>query len=500
MIQNQTVNLTHRARQSGLTKLFLAACIIIFLQVAPIQFGNPVSARAAEKTARKVASPISSPFVQFDLNIPGVTQEMLDNNFWASRIPDPDKVLLTKEEIERYNRKGLRECKTMKDLRSFRRILSGREVKELITKVSSRPKGKSFQAGKEIPSEYFDALESALNLEAVPESVIVRYGITVKRTQMRTVPTLDQVFPEADDYEFDRFIETALYPAEPLVVLHESSDNQWFFAQTYNSLAWVPVEDVALADHLSLFGNLDAKNSLVITGKKVFTGFNPFQPEISELQLDMGVRLPLATRDEIPMDISGQHPAGNYVVKLPARNPEGQLEWRLGLISRMDDVHVGPLPLTRRNLINQAFKFLGQRYGWGGLFNTRDCSSFIMDNFRSMGVLLPRNANEQGKLAVGVKHDMPPEMNLEVRKKLFDSLPPATPIYMDGHAMLYLWKTGGDYYIIHDFTGFNTPDEEGKLKRSRLRGVFVTPLVANRLSDKNAYMEGLYTAREFRLE
>lgn len=446
------------------------------------------------------SSTSAAPFVQFDLNIPGVNESMLDSRYWIDRIPDPDREIMTRAEIDRYNRRSCRECEKLKDLRTCRRILSGSEVRDMITKVSERPTKKRFQSGLEVQESYYLELERALALEAIPRQVAVRFGITVKRTEMRTFPTPDRIFSEPDDYEFDRFAETALYPVEPLAILHESADGKWYFAQAYNYLAWIPAADVALTDRATLFQYLDAKESLVVTGKWVFTGFNPFQPDISELQLDMGVRVPLASRDEIPKDIKGQHPAGNYVVKLPARGSGGKLEWRLGLISRADDVHVGYLPFTRRNIITQAFKFLGQRYGWGGMFNTRDCSSFIMDNFRSMGVILPRNAGEQGKLAVAVRHAMPETMDLASRKKLFEGIPPATPVYMDGHAMLYLWKQNDDYFILHDFAGFNVPGPDGKLERVKMRSVLMTPLLATYLASGKRYMEGLYAACEFRLE
>ncbi|GAB4266696.1 MAG: SH3 domain-containing protein [Candidatus Rifleibacteriota bacterium] len=438
-------------------------------------------------------------FVQFDLNIPGVTHEMLSPDFWIKLADEPDKLIMTPAQIELYNRRNFRECAVMKDYRTFPRILSGKKVIEMIEKVSFRPKSKRYLNGLEIGDVYFQNLEQACNKENLPNLMAVRYGITVKRTEMRAFPTFDRVFSEPDDIETDRFIETAIYPIEPLVIIHESLDRKWYFAQAYNYLAWVPAEAVALTDRKTLDEYLAAKNYIVVTGKGVFTAFNPVKPEISELRLDMGVRVPLAERDEIPMDIDGQHPAGNYVVKLPVRNSAGNLEFRLGLIARADDVRVGYLPYTRRNIIKQAFKFLGQRYGWGGMFNTRDCSAFIMDNFRSMGIMLPRNAGEQGKMAVGITHAMPKDMPLEERMKILDQLQ-ATPIYMNGHAMLYLGKYAGDYYIIHDFAGFRAPDDQGKMKSSKTRCVFVTPLLTTFLSSGKKYMEGLYAAREFRLE
>jgi len=433
---------------------------------------------------------------QYDLNIPGVTSAMLEPDFWVAKNEDPDREIMNASEIERFNRRNLRQCEILQDLRSFSRVIAGAKVREMIGRVSARPKSKRYLSGVEVGEDYFAQLEKNLQVQAVPELVAVRYALTVKRTEMRAFPTHDRVFAEPDDIETDRFIETALYPVEPLVILHQSADQKWFLAQTYNYLAWVPADAVAIGNKADIFAYLDKPKFVVITGKGILTAFNPVNPDISELQLDMGTRVPLAVREEIPLDIDGQHPAGNYVVKLPVRNSNGELAFKLGLIAHADDVRVGYLPLTRRNIIKQAFKFLGQRYGWGGMFNTRDCSAFIMDNFRSMGVLLPRNAGEQGKMSIGITHSFAETMSLEERCMIFDSLP-ATPIYMNGHAMLYLGKHDGDYYIIHDFAGFRAPDESGEMKSAKTRCVFVTPLLKTFLSSGKKYIEGLYAAREF---
>ncbi len=439
-------------------------------------------------------------YQQFELNIPGVSEEMLYASFWLKDIADRHELIMTPEQIERYNRRSFRDCEVLKNLRVYPGAVSGEKLRQMITRVSARPKSKRYLDGKEVGDDFYSSLQKQLNLDNIDNLTRVKFGITVRRTEMRAFPTADRVFAEPADFESDMFIETALYPVEPLAILHQSADGKWLFAQSYNYLAWLPAEAVAFSDRQPLFEYLDRGDFLVVTGKGVLTGYNPKRPEISELQLDMGARVPLSPRDEIPMDIDGQHPAGNYVVKLPARGPDGQLEFRTGLIARSEDVRVGYLPMTRHNIITQAFKFLGQRYGWGGMFNTRDCSAFIMDNYRSMGILLPRNAGEQGKQAIGITHTLTPEMTLAERQAVFDRLPSGTPVYMAGHAMLYLGSRNNDYYIIHDFAGFRVPDADGKLKSSTARCVFVTPLLATFLSDGKKYLEGIYAAREFQIK
>ena len=150
-----------------------------------------------------------------------------------------------------------------------------------------------------------------------------------------------------------------------------------------------------LSSKHELFNYLKAEDFIVTTGKRVFTNYNPLDEQLSEVKFDMGIRIPLANIVEIEGDIYGQNPTGNFVVKLPTRNNSGNVEFKLALIARNEEVSLGYLPYTRENILVNAFKFLGERYGWGGMFNSRDCASLIMDVYRTMGIKLPRNSEEQ---------------------------------------------------------------------------------------------------------
>src|SRR5699024_1832041 len=75
-------------------------------------------------------------------------------------------------------------------------------------------------------------------------------------------------------------------------------------------------------------------------------------------------------------------------------------------IPKSKGLHLGYLPYTKENIILQAFKFKDESYGWGGLNNTRDCSAFIMDIYRSFGLRLPRNTQDQGAKSLGIGYDL----------------------------------------------------------------------------------------------
>jgi len=220
----------------------------------------------------------------------------------------------------------------------------------------------------------------------------------------------------------------------------------------YNYRGWVKACDIAIAkDKEEVFDYLYADDFIVITGNHVRTQSNPYDDDVSEIRFDMGTRIPL--EKDMPDSLANQSTYGNYVIKLPSRDDKGNLVFKDGLISIKEDVHHGYIPYTRANVLNQAFKLIGDRYGWGDSFNGRDCSSFIMYVYKTFGFALPRNADEQEK-CTGIAHQFSDDMSLIDRIETFKNIKPGAALYMPGHAMMFVGMDGGMPYIIHDFTGY----------------------------------------------
>lgn len=433
----------------------------------------------------------------FYSNIPELKEKMLYASYWI-KLNGMDKVIMNTQDIEAYNKSNIKTVAAIVDLENYREVFTKQELIDKLNAISSPSKyERVHEDGKLVTVKYYNKLIQNCNIEELMDLNNIKYGITIRKTVMRRFPTYDRVFKIGDNYEFDRFQETAVYPVEPLVILHTSADGQWHFAQMYNYLAWIPEKDVATCNKKELFDYLKTEDFIVTTGKRVFTNYNPLDEQLSEIKFDMGIRIPLVNINEIEEDIYGQNPTGNYVVKLPTRDSRGNVEFELALISRSEDISVGYLAYTRENIIIHAFKFLGERYGWGGMFNSRDCTSFIMDVYRTMGIKLPRNSEEQGRLVVGNFYEMPENMTTLDREKLLDALTPGTTLYMNGHAMIYIGKEKGQYYAIHDFSGFYNMLADGNLKYYKSRQVMVAPLSIGLSEDGKTYAEGLYGARDF---
>jgi hypothetical protein len=319
-----------------------------------------------------------------------------------------------------------------------------------------------------------------MNLAALPEKVIPRWGVTVRRTSIRSFPTTQESLTAPDPDGFDLFQETEADIWTPLVILHRSRNGQWAFVQIYHYNGWMKLKDVAIADNKeALFGFLNQPEFLVATGSWVESQIT--ENGLPKIRFMMGTRIPLVPRERIPRELFRHNPQGNYVVWVPARDAKGLFRPVMAYISTQADVHPGYLPYTRRNLLKQVFKMLGERYSWGGTFEGRDCSRLLVDTYRTVGIMLPRNASEQMK--VGLDRF---ENNVG---RCFDRLQPGAGLYMPGHAMLFIGNHDGKSYMIHSTAAYrNIPGEEIR----PVRGVVVT--------DMSVLKEGIRSiraAREF---
>src|SRR3546814_9927456 len=86
---------------------------------------------------------------------------------------------------------------------------------------------------------------------------------------------------------------------------------------------------------------------LVVTGAKVRTTFTPDLPAVSDLQLDMGIRIPVLRDWPGNKPVNGQAAYTSHVVELPVRNDDGSLRIVPALLPRTADVSADYLPLTQ---------------------------------------------------------------------------------------------------------------------------------------------------------
>lgn len=419
----------------------------------------------------------------------GVQEAYLDAEFWVARTADADTVLMDRAAIDARNARLLREDASMHDIAALPATLPRTQVAAWIEDLASPPTRALWdEAGKPIPADTLAGIVGNRAMAAIPDQQPTRYGMAVRRAALRAFPTKLRVFSNQGETDIDRFQESALFPGDPLVVVHASADGQWRFVVSPRYAAWVEAEAIAEGDRTTVLGYGTRAPYRVITAGKPRTVFTREEPRLSELQLDMGTRVPLApAAPDAP--VNGQHPYAAWILDLPVRDADGRLGFAPALMPRIADTAGDYLPLTRANLLRQAFKFLGERYGWGHSYNGRDCSGFVSEVYRSMGVQLPRNTSDQAVSPVFARTRFDASSTRAQRMAAVAALDVGDLIYIPGHVMMFAGRIDGMPYVIHDTNGGSYLDSSGELRSMRLNGVSLTPLLPLRFGKDHDYVD-----------
>jgi hypothetical protein len=420
----------------------------------------------------------------------GVHEKELDADHWIARAPRARQVVLDSSEIAAHNARLWADDPSVHRLEELPAELASADVRAWIENLSERPESELFDAeGHKVETSVIDALMHSLALDAVPPTQRTRHGMAVNRADLRTFPSHLRVFRSPDDHDIDRFQESALFPGTPVVIAHESRDGNWWFVVSPLYAAWVEKRFIAEGDAAQVFAYALKTPYLVVTGATAKTVFTPERPGVSELQLDMGVRVPVLADWPADKPVNGQHPYTAHVIELPERAPDGTLRFAPALLPRTADVSGDYLPLSRANLLRQGFKFLGERYGWGHSYNARDCSGFVSEVYRSFGVQLPRNSRDQSRSPAYDRITFTEADDHERRLEVVRNLQIGDLVYIPGHVMMVIGHQQGMPYVIHDVTGVSYRTGSGEVTRVQLNGVSVTPLTPLLFDRKQSFVD-----------
>lgn len=278
-----------------------------------------------------------------------------------------------------------------------------------------------------------------------------RPGFTLRRADVRTWPTEIRAFRSPGERELDRFQETKLHTFEAVLVLSESEDGLWYLIVSQTYVGWVRQADVALTTWPDFDTYLNWANQVIIAAPGMTTQAHPYDPAVSLQPIEFGAYLPQSTqRDHV---LGQQSPIGNAAVLWPVRTRDGLLEVHTAFIPQKTGVQTGILHRSRSSLLQSAFRLLFERYGWGDLFYNHDCSSYVMDVYRTIGIQLPRNTGQQ-EHCLPHRTDIPSTASLAERRQFLQQAKPGDLLFMPGHVMLYLGERQNRFYILHDFVGY----------------------------------------------
>ena len=295
------------------------------------------------------------------------------------------------------------------------------------------------------------------NLNELHYDIGVLYAVTTERVNIRLLP-----YPPTGDRS-DKMQGTALDPAEPVAVLWESKDGKFSFVQARYYFGWIEKKSLAFTDRATWETYIEPENFLVVTTNKKFVNVNG-----KIILFQMGAKIPLQ---------SSAMQNNSWTARLPIIENNRLKEFPVKIL---DDGNVSTdyLQPTTNNFIRQSFKFLGNVYGWGGLENSVDCSAFVQDIYRSMGIYIPRDADRQAGCVpiVSVFNDVTRAERVDIVRRA----PVGALLLIPTHVMMKLGNDdNGTPIIIHSIGGSTRKVLVSDLNFSSASGL----LMIDRLTD-----------------
>lgn len=312
------------------------------------------------------------------------------------------------------------------------------------------------------PPERWTKLVALQNMASYPS--MAAPAIVVRNTALRNMPTNRPLFLDpskpGEGFPFDYLQISELWMGTPVFVAHVSADRGWYLVETAFVYGWVRAEDLAFAGpafqreyEAAQMAGLRQDDVALIAGNGRLLG-----------QTHIGALFP----------VQGQTGSG-LTIKVPVRNAEGQAEVGYTDVT-MQQAGITPFPLTSRNIASLADAMAGQQYGWGGLFENRDCSSTVRDLFMNFGIWLPRNSGQQIKQGGFVSLEgLDADTKTSVIRER--TVPFLSLIGMRGHIGLYLGTSVvGEPLMLHNVWGVRTMLPGGGEGRAILGRLVITTL------------------------
>lgn len=316
--------------------------------------------------------------------------------------------------------------------------------------------------------EYTHKIYEDMDLDHYPSADTK--AIITSDTNVRAVPTDKPRYNSPNNYPFDRWQNSLIFQGTPVLITHYDLTKQWAHIQSSFVYGWVKVGDVAKVSKKDISYLLSLKNYVVPDADKI-----PLYDNSGNFltQARMGEIFALKPQENNTKEKKKQDSKEVYIYK---KKPDGYVALITATI-KDSDFSSFPKKLDFNSMASVINSMMGEKYGWGGSLENRDCSAFTRDSFANFGILLPRNSAAQVKYAKNMV-DLSSFKPKEKEKYIIDHATPfATILWLKGHIMLYIGTYNGKAVVAHNAWSIGTSTLFSK-QQNMLGGVVITTLWA----------------------
>jgi hypothetical protein len=287
-------------------------------------------------------------------------------------------------------------------------------------------------------------------------NTLLKKAITLKNSDVRVFPTSSPMFYDplkaGEGFPFDYNQNSAIKINTPIFLSHYSKDRAWAYMQSSTVGGWIKVSDIVFVDE-EFIDNFKTDNYAVAIKEKFPIYDNSFREYVK-----LATIFPKFEDKYIIAKKDYQNNAIITYISLSSLNVQSM-----------------PIKFNSTNRIKIAQALLDEPYGWGGLLNNRDCSSFTQDFFVPFGKFISRNSKAQTKN--GKYYDISAFTKKEKKEYIKqNAVPFSTLVYLKGHIMLYVGIKNNEPLVMHNMWSVRLKNNQGQKYRHIVGKASITTL------------------------
>lgn len=323
----------------------------------------------------------------------------------------------------------------------------------------SKPKSKNKSYGEDlqqISPQIAQNLIDSMNLSSYPNQN--QKAIITTTTAVRAVPTNKPLFNKINGYPFDRWQNSLIFANTPVLITHTSKDKQWVHIQSSFVYGWVESTHLATLTSKQI-KEIESYTQYISPKLDKIPLYNSHHHFISQARV--GQIFP----------IYGTQLKQSVGIAVYVRLPSGEAK-REQVYLPNEMIKPFPQIADSKAIAEIINTMIGDKYGWGGFLESRDCSAFVRDIFTNFGIHLPRNSKAQvyyGKNQIDLSTFNRKEKEAYI---IANATPYQTILWLQGHIMLYIGEYEGRAIVAHSAWSATT----GKRYENMLGGVVITSL------------------------
>ena len=282
---------------------------------------------------------------------------------------------------------------------------------------------------------------------------VAKYAITTRHCNLHAFPMSRAFYRNpkkaGEGFPFDYNQNSSYHINTPLFLSHYSLDKKWAFVRGSTAYGWIHISSIAIVDKKFIKQFKNDNYSIVVRDNL------SLQSDAKPLSIvKIGSIFPKTEYTILNKEKQKIKKEG-YLFATRMSNGDAKLS-----IVTTPNPHIiakKPIAFTANNVAMITQQFYNEPYGWGGLLETRDCSSMTKDYLSVFGMFVRRNSGKQAQ--DGKYINIKGYKKAQKKKRILSKAKPfRSLLFVPGHIVLYLGEYKNEPVIMHTYWGVRLKD------------------------------------------